>query len=122
MRYLVCGGRDFQDKALFQREMLTIQREYGDPEVIIHGCANGADALASRWAVYHCLPELRVPANWKQWGKAAGSIRNGKMIEVGWPDVVVAFPGGRGTADMVSQAKRAVSRHETALLVIEVRP
>jgi hypothetical protein len=40
-------------------------------------------------------------------GKAAGPIRNQRMIDEGKPDLVIAFPGGRGTADMVSRAKKA---------------
>lgn len=121
MRYLVCGGRDFNDKTLFQKTMQELARVVGEPDIIIHGCANGADSLASRWAEYHRIPELRCPADWKKWGKAAGSIRNKIMLDVGWPDVVVAFPGGRGTADMVAQARRAQTRFETDVRVIEVQ-
>lgn len=40
-------------------------------------------------------------------GKAAGPIRNQRMLDEGKPDLVVAFPGGRGTADMVRRAKAA---------------
>lgn len=46
-------------------------------------------------------------ADWKKHGKAAGPIRNGIMLRDGKPDMVVAFPGGRGTANMVDQARLA---------------
>ena len=39
--------------------------------------------------------------------KSAGHIRNQVMLDKGKPDVVVAFPGGRGTADMVRRAEGA---------------
>jgi hypothetical protein len=39
------------------------------------------------------------PADGKKHGRAAGPIRNQKMPEEK-PELVVAFPGGRGTADM----------------------
>lgn len=38
--------------------------------------------------------------------KAAGHIRNKQMLDTGI-DVVIAFPGGRGTANMVKIAKEA---------------
>ena len=45
------------------------------------------------------------PADWKKYGKSAGPLRNQRMIDEGKPDLVVAFPGGVGTADMISRAK-----------------
>lgn len=48
---------------------------------------------------------MAFPANWKKFGKAAGPLRNVKMIEEGKPDVVIAFPGGHGTANMVALAE-----------------
>jgi hypothetical protein len=47
------------------------------------------------------------PAQWDRYGEAAGPIRNAWMLEFGKPDLVVAFPGGRGTADMISKARKA---------------
>ena len=46
------------------------------------------------------------PADWKAHGAAAGQIRNRQMLACGKPDVVVSFPGGSGTLDMVHKAKR----------------
>jgi hypothetical protein len=36
-----------------------------------------------------------------------GPIRNKPMLEEGKPDLVVAFPSGRGTANMMKQAREA---------------
>lgn len=46
------------------------------------------------------------PADWGRYGKAAGPIRNQEMLESGI-DLVIALPGGRGTADMVRRAEGA---------------
>ncbi len=51
-------------------------------------------------------PEV-YEADWHEHGRAAGPIRNARMIAEGRPDLVIAFPGGRGTADMVSRARKA---------------
>lgn len=111
MRMLVCGGRDFRDYDRMDAELARIIEPYhhrGDwPPVVISGGARGADSLAHDWAYRNSFEFLEFPADWEKHGKAAGPIRNQQMIDEAAPDVVVAFPGGRGTADMVRRAKKA---------------
>ncbi|MCO5072143.1 MAG: DUF2493 domain-containing protein [Rhizobiaceae bacterium] len=105
MRVLVCGGRNYSDKAY----LWNVLDGLGPPEVsaIISGAAKGADTLAAEWAKRFGFPLYEFPADWKALGKAAGPIRNQLMIDEGKPDLVVAFPGGRGTADMIRRAEGA---------------
>jgi hypothetical protein len=63
--------------------------------------------LAGKWAAYNGIPIAEFPAQWDLHGKRAGYLRNKQMLEEGQPDLVVAFPGGRGTADMVRQSREA---------------
>jgi hypothetical protein len=72
---------------------------------IISGMAKGADSAAVDWAVVNWCKVHEFPADWKKYGRAAGAIRNQQMLDEGKPDVVIAFPGGRGTAHMVKIAK-----------------
>ena len=72
---------------------------------VIHGGALGADTASGEWAKSEGVKVTSYPANWKKHGKAAGPIRNRQMIEEGKPDIVVALPGGRGTANMIAQAE-----------------
>lgn len=103
-RVLVCGGRTYHDRArLFA--VLDAAHEANPIAVLIHGAAQGADELANDWAHERGVPCDYFCADWKAHGKNAGPIRNRMMIDHGKPDIVVAFPGGRGTADMVRQAK-----------------
>jgi hypothetical protein len=46
-------------------------------------------------------------AAWHEHGRGAGPIRNRQMLEEGRPDLVVAFPGGHGTAGMIKLALKA---------------
>lgn len=104
MRVLVCGGRDFQDYELVKHVLDRL------PQVtfLIHGDARGADSLAKKWALEDGTIEiLSFPADWKRKGRMAGVLRNHDMIVKGHPDLVVAFEGGKGTADMVFRAKQA---------------
>lgn len=105
-RYLICGGRDFFDKTLMDKALAALILHPEDA-IVIHGAAGGADGMAEGWARRHDVPVERFPADWCQHGKAAGPIRNRQMLAEGKPDVVIAFPGGRGTADMVKQARAA---------------
>lgn len=102
MRVLVCGGRDYSD-AERVHEVLNELR----PSVVIHGAARGADTLAGLWAAESRVETKAYPADWDAHGKAAGPIRNSLMLLDGKPDLVVAFPGARGTDDMISKARRA---------------
>ncbi len=105
MRVLVTGGRSYSDKAY----LWSILDGYGPPEVseIISGMAPGADTFAAEWAERFGFPLHKFPADWRKHGRAAGPIRNQRMIDEGKPDLVIAFPGGTGTADCVRRAEAA---------------
>jgi predicted Rossmann-fold nucleotide-binding protein len=105
-RVLVCGGRKFAEKELAFAVLTELHRDEGIA-CIIHGCQSGADTIAALWAVDVGIPHQPFPAAWSRYGNAAGPIRNRQMIIEGKPDLVIAFPGGNGTADMVAQANRA---------------
>lgn len=121
MRVLVCGGRDFSDRELFNETLDKINKETPIVE-IIHGGARGADTMSWGWVLSrnggNPGPDQKgcwvFHADWNKHGKSAGYIRNKEMLEKGKPDLVIAFPGGRGTANMVKLAK------EVGTPVIEV--
>ena len=106
MRVLVCGGRTFSNKqGVF--DFLDTLHDVRPVKLLINGGAQGADMLAFMWAVENEIPTETYNADWSKHGKAAGPIRNSQMLSEGKPDALIAFPGGRGTADMVSKAGRA---------------
>lgn len=115
IRVLVCGGRTFSDVAKMQTTLGEILQKRGIA-AIIHGGVAGAEWLAGRWAANHFIQELVYYPYWGKDGREAGPIRNARMLEGGRPDLVVAFTGGRGTADMVRRARKA------GVEVLEVRP
>ncbi len=98
---LVCGGRDFEGYEIAERVLNGIP--IGK---ILHGGATGADAIASMYATEKSIPEIVFPADWTTHGKSAGPRRNQQMIDFN-PDIVVAFPGGKGTKDLLTKAEKA---------------
>lgn len=106
MRVLVCGGRDFRDNWQLYAALDDIAIEV-PISCIIQGCAPGADTMAGEWAAMHGIAQEKYPAEWAKHGPSAGPIRNKLMLTKGKPDIVVAFPGGRGTTNMTRQAESA---------------
>jgi hypothetical protein len=106
MRVVVFGGRDFTNERLAFKALDMLHRKYKFT-CVIDGMARGADTLGYRWAKRNGVPTERYPANWAKYSYVAGPIRNRQMIEEGKPDMGVAFPGGKGTANMKAQMKKA---------------
>ena len=88
------------------------------PGVIISGGAKGADHLGEEWAKRNGVEVVRMPADWDQYGKSAGPIRNAEMLKYaqewslrnngGPPGCIVVWDGeSRGSAHMASIAKKA---------------
>jgi UDP-N-acetylmuramoylalanine-D-glutamate ligase len=121
MRVLVCGGRRFANKALLTR-MLNTLHAFEPFTLLIHGLATGADRMAMHWAIDHNVPQEGHAAAWgdlshpdalirtrpdgSRYDARAGLRRNSRMLEEK-PKLVIAFPGGDGTADMVKKARAA---------------
>lgn len=106
MRVLVCGGRDYGNITHVAQVLCALHRERGI-DVVIQGGAAGADQIAREWAKHNGVNSITYAAEWDKHGRAAGPMRNQAMLERETPDLVIAFPGARGTADMIRRAKAA---------------
>ncbi len=115
IRMIVAGTRTFEDYALMREKLdriiLGLQEDYpGAPVVIISGNAKGADQLGIRYAMERNLSFHRFPAQWHQYGKAAGPMRNAQMLtyaKKGIPALVAFWDGkSRGTDNMIRAARR----------------
>lgn len=103
---LVCGGRDYDNERHAFRVLDGLHKAR-PIERIIQGGARGADQLARAWAISRGVLLNTYDADWSAHGRRAGPIRNQLMLDEGQPGLVVAFAGGRGTADMLRRAKAA---------------
>lgn len=125
-KVLVCGGRTYgtvpkdtlkenleaakkqaEQEVTYLYEVLNRVHEKMGIATIIHGNARGADTLAGLWAKGKRVNETRFCADWNKHGKGAGPIRNAQMLSEGNPTIVIAFPGGDGTKNMIEQATKA---------------
>ena len=107
-RVAVTGGRDFRDRQFVYDTLDLVSwflKSRGTTKFeIIHGEAKGVDAFARQWAVDNGITHIPFPARWQDHGRSAGPIRNREMLMSGvsW---LIAFPGGRGTANAVKTAE-----------------
>jgi hypothetical protein len=129
---LVCGGRDYSQRPVVfhvldeihaQRTIRTLchgacgvnASKVSYPKAPAH-LLRGADRWAQEWSDANQVPVVQYPAMWSFYGPSAGPRRNYRMLREFKPDLVVAFPGGRGTAGMVEIARHA------GVEVVEIKP
>lgn len=106
MIVVVTGGRAYKDSRRVWAELSGV----GPIRFLLHGGANGADAFAGRWAAVHDVDWITMPARWRD-GISAGAERNERMLRTALSlrqseeeILLVAFPGGAGTASCVQLA------------------
>jgi len=105
-RVIICGGRNFADKARAFSWLDKINARYAISEVIEGGAA-GADRIGRMWAKERGVRCTTVNAEWDKYGKRAGYLRNKRMRDEFAPDAVIALPGGVGTQMMIGLAREA---------------
>lgn len=105
MKLLIAGSRDWQDETPIRQAL-----ERARPTVLIHGAARGADSIAARLAHAMGIEVLAFPADWERYGRAAGTLRNQRMLDEGRPEWAILFADhiatSYGTRDMLRRAER----------------
>lgn len=111
MIVVVTGGRDYRADHRIYAELDAVAGS-GPVRFLIHGACRGADLLAAQWASFNEVDEIRMPARWLD-GLSAGPERNRRMLkfaaelsEPGERVMLLAFPGGFGTASCIREAER----------------
>jgi hypothetical protein len=115
MRIIVCGARNFPHLDVVDGELTKINMR-NLLTTVIHGCSGALGSEVDRWARSYGIPIVHYPHNWEYHGKKGEQVRNAFMLEDARPDLVVAFPGGCHTADLV---RRAVNIGVAVLVIPE---
>lgn len=107
-RVIIAGTRYFNDYELLRtscNNLLSVKQRT-HTVVIISGTARGADQMGERYARERGYEIRQFPADWEQYGKSAGHIRNAKMADNA--DALIAFWDGesKGTKNMIDNARR----------------
>jgi hypothetical protein len=107
VRIIVTGGRAFTDAALVGK----VLDAFFMPEIAVGDYPGGVDELVAEWAKrMSIVPTVHRaysgPDSWEVHGKAAGGMRNQRMVDAG-ADLCIAFPGGKGTDNCAKKARKA---------------
>lgn len=117
----VTGGRTYSKRARVYQILDAAVKRLGMTELVV-GDADGLDRLARAWARERGFPMREFKADWNdltqpgarirtrrdgsKYDANAGPRRNGEMLRQGRPSKLIGFPGGDGTRDCISQARR----------------
>jgi len=130
---VAAGGRDL----VWPQERIAstlLQRSGGRPvHLLLHGGARGADRAIGRAAHQLGWRVQALAADWRRYGRAAGPIRNRLLLEQALVEaqahtspafsasvLVIAFPGARGTASLLDQARRLMRRSALPVAVQQI--
>ena len=107
-RVIIAGSRSFNDYTTLQAncDKILSQKMVTHTIVMISGMAKGADTIGEQYAHERGYTVERFPADWQQYGKAAGPIRNRQMVDNA--DALIVFWDGQsaGTRNMIMMAKK----------------
>jgi hypothetical protein len=111
---VACGGRELAWEPGAVRTALLAAVSCRWVLALFHGGARGADQLVECQAQALGWPVRQRRAEWLRLGMAAGPIRNQAMLEEagglahrdGAELLVLAFPGGAGTASCIREARQ----------------
>ncbi|MGH8931919.1 MAG: bifunctional DNA primase/polymerase [Egibacteraceae bacterium] len=108
-RLLVFGAREWTDEPAIRQTLRKAQAQ--GVGTVVHGGCRGADRIAGTVAEQLGLTVEVFPADWARHGKAAGHIRNQRMLDDGNPDYAIGFhtnlDASRGSADMLARCNTA---------------
>jgi len=107
-RIIIAGCRTFTCYAEVKKAIcLDLESvRSGDTVILLSGGCRGADQLGERfakevgWEIEYYMPE------WKKYGRAAGPLRNKRMVEK--CDAVICFWDGKskGTGSLIQYARK----------------
>ena len=103
MKIVIGGCRDYHDYDAFCEFVDRCLEELRQDVTVLSGHCSGVDAMAERYAAERGLGVEIYAAEWDKYGRAAGPVRNKKMVEQS--DAVIAF------WDRVSKGTRSLIRY-----------
>lgn len=111
MNLLIAGSRDISlADACYAMDRAYWMLRGTAPDRLITGDAFGVDQHGQKWWLELFGDEDTIdhfPADWEQFGKRAGYIRNAEMVEVADQAIIVWDGVSRGTAHTISLLEMA---------------
>ena len=107
---VIAGSRDVEDYVLVSQIISVGLRALGinlsSILEFISGNARGIDRLGERYAKEHNIPVRIFKPDWKQFGKAAGVIRNKDMAREATHAIIIRKNQSKGSTHMANFCKQ----------------
>lgn len=105
MKLIIAGSRTIDNLSkYFIRDLFkNLGIDFNNPDVlheIVSGTAKGVDTCGEHFAKSYNIPLIKFPANWDNYGKKAGFIRNKQMSEYADGLVLIWDGESKGSASM----------------------
>lgn len=108
-KLIVAGSRSFRSYDLIKLHL--DEYRLTEKDYIISGTASGADTLGEEYAQKNGIQIIRMPANWNEYGKAAGYKRNYQMALEATEAIVFwdgRSPGTKHMIDIMFSLKKPI--------------
>lgn len=103
MKVIIAGSRTINS---YESVCQAIRNSQFDITEVVSGTARGVDQMGERWAAENNIPVKRFPANWNEYGKKAGYLRNKEMAEYAQSAIILWDCESKGTRHMIQLARR----------------
>lgn len=102
---MITGSRKWTDKEALFDFLDQVIKDWGKPDLFIHGGAAGADIMGHEWAASRGIKSefVRFLPDWDKYGKGAGHIRNQLMVDEATHAVAFPWATSRGTQDAMNR-------------------
>lgn len=97
MRTIIAGSRGITQEQF----NASIRHMSWIPTAVLCGMARGVDLMGKAWAEANGIPVEEYPADWDQYGKRAGYLRNAEMAKNANALFAIWDGESRGTRHMI---------------------
>lgn len=116
MKIIIAGSRDMKPSFAIEKQIDKIISSLGSKIVIISGTARGSDHYGEEYAYKRKYEIEKYPANWEEYGKSAGYIRNNEMALIADMAIVIWDGKSKGSKHMIEAMKKLDKRVEVIFI------
>lgn len=106
MKVIIAGSRYFEADKIYETVVEAVMLSGFEITEVVSGAARGVDEAGELYAEANQLKCTKFEADWEQYKRAAGPIRNNLMAE--YADALIAIPDNRaysGTKNMIERMR-----------------
>lgn len=104
MKVIIAGSRHIED---YETLTALIEATGWDIQEVVSGGCRGVDMMGEQWAAEHEIPVRHFVADWAQYGREAGELRNREMASYADGLILLWDAKSPGASCMMREAAKA---------------